>query len=137
MSERPQAQVESTRLRESPRGRECIGMTLAGREWIYYTAKALFLAGRLRSHLKKEFNVDSIYGPCLNIEESIAKRKIVLVITDLSNVRRGEPIGEEINDAVGIFIPEGDYDRIMDITSTGWPVDPKKVSPLGGGYSGG
>ena len=88
-------------LTKSPEGKDCVGMTFDGKEWILLTAKTAILADGIRQSLKDNFDTESIAGPAFDWRESINSGELVLI----------SRVGES-KSAIGIFVPAERFDTL-------------------------
>lgn len=110
MAERGETLRSSTEivigLTKSPRGKDCVGMTFADKQWLLLTSKTVILADGIRKRLKDQFDTESIVGPAFDWRDSTSSGELVLI-----------NLVDESKSAIGIFVPAESFDRLADIFS--------------------
>jgi len=84
-------------ISQSPEGDEGIKMVWGNENWFLLTVKRAPLADEVRKQLQENFGVKAIAGMAFNEEASLSKRELLLI---------------EINGAVGVYVPEDQFDRL-------------------------
>lgn len=88
-------------ITRSPGGRDCVGMTFEGKEWVLLTTKTVVMISTIKTELKKKFNVASILGPPVDWRASIESHELKLIESS-----------EGIS-AIGIFVEAGKFDELV------------------------